>query len=112
MSKNGLTIEILNKLLSEMPKLMDDRIYIVDKGYWPHNFLKLSKDNGRYFILNQGGFNDLQSQIGTMEPLVSGCSKFTHFSGIKIEHIDGLRAAELISDHCKFLKPKELGEIL
>lgn len=102
-TESVLTIGMLNELFDKMPEPSDDKIFVVDTGYWPHNCLTLTKDNGKHFILNREGFCNLKIKCKTVGHFQTSYAGFSHFSGVKIEYISAEEAAELIADHCGVL---------
>lgn len=110
-SESVLTVEMLIDLADSMPTPSDDRIFVVDEGYWPHDYLGLTKDNGTHFILNDVGFRNLKNECTSTQNFQPDYNLRnaggTHFSGIRIEYINAAKASEMIGETLGYSRKNE-----
>ena len=106
-----LTTKMLTDLFDSLPVPRDDRIFVVSEGYWPHDYMGLTKDNGTHFILNDVGLYKLKKECAETQNFQPDYNLRnpggTHFSGIRIEYINAAKASEIICDHLETIRKNE-----
>ncbi len=95
------TVGMLKEALEAPPPPRDDRIYVVDKGHWPYNFLTMTKSRGKHFIFNQEGYRELQARPDTPQYVQINAD------GVFVQFIHAYKAEELIIKHCNYLFDKK-----